>query len=238
MPRALMLVAMRSQTDLKLQTKRASASDVARYLDQRKMPAALVACESQLIRSPQMVAEAPHARVREASCGHCGRLPPIDSITAVSDVRAFLAAGVPEDVTRAALRRASMTDPTIRDFVGLAENQWDFAKPDGVPGFGSLELTAELRRIAANVFGDAPEWALPPPAKAEQDEQATEMSPQPPPAMTTPTLGGSDAEARQPNAPTSVATSAINPKESLPVALRDGKNDAAGQQSAAEGDKA
>jgi Protein of unknown function (DUF3306) len=50
-------------------------------------------------------------------------LPPIDSITAASDVRAFLAAGVPEDATRAALRRAWLTDPTIRDFVGLAENQ-------------------------------------------------------------------------------------------------------------------
>ena len=149
-----MLVAMRSQTDLKLQTKRASASDVARYLDQRKMPAALVACESQLIRSPQMVAEAPHARVREASCGHCGRLPPIDSITAVSDVRAFLAAGVPEDVTRAALRRAWLTDPTIRDFVGLAENQWDFAKPDGVPG--SPRNCAVSRRTSSATLRNGP----------------------------------------------------------------------------------
>src|SRR5262249_9075398 len=71
-------------------------------------------------------------------------LPPIESITATSDVRAFLAPGVPEELTRAALRRAWMTDPTIRDFVGLAENQGDFTKPEGVPGFGPLELTEEL----------------------------------------------------------------------------------------------
>jgi hypothetical protein len=166
-------------------------------------------------------------------------LPPIDSITATNDVRAFLAAGVPEELTRAALRRAWMTDPTIRDFVGLAENQWDFTKPDGVPGFGSLELTPELRRIAASIFGDAPEQAPPPPrAKVEQDDQAIEMSPELPLAMTTPTPGGSEAEVRQPNAANSVATSATNPKEPLPVTPQDGKNDAAGQQGAAEGAKA
>ncbi|MGH6798478.1 MAG: DUF3306 domain-containing protein, partial [Roseiarcus sp.] len=46
-------------------------------------------------------------------------LPPIESIGAGSDIRAFLAAGVPADLTRAALRRAWSADPTIRDFVGL-----------------------------------------------------------------------------------------------------------------------
>ena len=44
------------------------------------------------------------------------KLPPIDSITAISDVRAFLRAGVPADLTRAALRRAWSADPAIRDF--------------------------------------------------------------------------------------------------------------------------
>ena len=74
-------------------------------------------------------------------------LPPIESITAASDVRAFLAPGVPVELSRAALRRAWMTDPAIRDFIGLAENQWDFTKPDAVPGFGPLELTPQVRRI-------------------------------------------------------------------------------------------
>src|SRR6185295_18574503 len=53
-------------------------------------------------------------------------LPPIDSITAISDVRDFLRAGVPAELTRAALRRAWSADPAIRDFIGLAENSWDF----------------------------------------------------------------------------------------------------------------
>jgi hypothetical protein len=93
-------------------------------------------------------------------------LPPIESITAASDIRAFLAPGVPVELSRAALRRTWRTDPAIRDFIGIAENQWDFTQPDGVPGFGSLELTPELRRILARLVGDAP-------AVADSDAAAT-----------------------------------------------------------------
>jgi hypothetical protein len=117
-------------------------------------------------------------------------LPPIDSITATSDIRAFLAPGVPEELCRAALRRAWLTDPAIRDFVGLAENQWDFTKPDGVPGFGSLTLTPELRRMVAQVLGEALERPQPP-AGAEPDEQIAEASPKLP---ALPALGVHNAE--------------------------------------------
>jgi hypothetical protein len=80
-------------------------------------------------------------------------LPPIESIGAGSDIRPFLAAGVPADLTRAALRRAWSADPTIRDFIGLSENSWDFNAPGDVPGFGSL--TAEdARRLLARVMGE------------------------------------------------------------------------------------
>jgi hypothetical protein len=65
-------------------------------------------------------------------------LPPIESIGPSSDIRPFLASGVPVDLTRAALRRAWSADPAIRDFIGLSENSWDFNGPDGVPGFDSL----------------------------------------------------------------------------------------------------
>lgn len=81
-------------------------------------------------------------------------LPPIESIDSSSDIRAFLAPGIPPELSRAALRRAWLSDPAIRDFVGLAENQWDFTNPDTVPGFGSLELTPELRRLVARAFGE------------------------------------------------------------------------------------
>jgi len=78
-------------------------------------------------------------------------LPPIDSITAVSDISAFLRAGVPADLTRAALRRVWTADPAIRDFVGLAENAWDFTDPNAMPGFGPLESTDEVRQMIANL---------------------------------------------------------------------------------------
>ena len=112
-------------------------------------------------------------------------LPPIESINAASDVRTFLAPGVPPELTRAALRRAWVTDPNIRDFVGIAENQWDFTKPDGVPGFGPLEFTAELQRIVAELHsptrsldpaktgGDTGKTAMPDPGATSLPESVT-----------------------------------------------------------------
>jgi hypothetical protein len=81
------------------------------------------------------------------------KLPPIESITATTDIRAFLAPGVPPDLARAALRRAWVADPAIRDFVGIAENQWDFNDPNAIPGFGPLGPLDDVRRLVAQVFG-------------------------------------------------------------------------------------
>ena len=44
-----------------------------------------------------------------------------------------------EELTRAALRSAWTADPAIRDFVGIAESQWDFNGEGTIRGFGSLE---------------------------------------------------------------------------------------------------
>ncbi len=103
------------------------------------------------------------------------RLPPIEEIAATTDIRAFLAPGVPSELRLAALRRVWKTDPAIRDFIGLAENQWDFNAPDGIPGFGSLVDPDEVRRLLAKVVGGddtelerpAPETAAPDPARTE-----------------------------------------------------------------------
>src|SRR5262249_43386534 len=81
------------------------------------------------------------------------RLPPLESITAETDIRAYLAPGVPAELTRAALRRVWSADPQIRDFVGLSENSWDFNDPDAVAGFGRLEITDELRREVERMVG-------------------------------------------------------------------------------------
>ena len=76
-------------------------------------------------------------------------LPAIESISAESTVAAFLRSGVPDDLTRAALRKAWTSDPAIRDFVGIAENQWDFNGEGTIAGFGSLSAEEYARHIAA-----------------------------------------------------------------------------------------
>lgn len=79
-------------------------------------------------------------------------LPPIESISALSDIRDFLRAGVPAELTRAALRRVWTLDPGIRDFVGLAENAWDFTDPNAMPGFGPLDAGFDARAAVARIL--------------------------------------------------------------------------------------
>lgn len=104
-------------------------------------------------------------------------LPPIESITAATDIRPFLAPGVPLEIARAALRRAWSADPRIRDFVGLADYDWDFHTPGSAAGFGPLEMTDELRRMVARIVGeivdsDAPDRAGEPATGTECVEES------------------------------------------------------------------
>ncbi|MCP3466590.1 DUF3306 domain-containing protein [Bradyrhizobium sp. CCGUVB23] len=81
-------------------------------------------------------------------------LPLIDSITSATDIKAFLRKGIPQELTRAALRRAWSADPAIRDFVGLAENAWDFNDPSAMPGFGPLDCSeGELSALVDRIVG-------------------------------------------------------------------------------------
>lgn len=81
-------------------------------------------------------------------------LPSIDQITSATDITAFLRKGIPQELTRAALRRAWSADPAIRDFVGLAENAWDFNDPNAMPGFGPLDCSEEeLAALVDRVVG-------------------------------------------------------------------------------------
>lgn len=84
-------------------------------------------------------------------------LPPIESITAGTDIRDFLKPGVPLSLSRAALRRAWTSDPAIRDFIGIAENQWDFTN-DSIPGFGPLD-PADIPRLLAKIISSSKEGA-------------------------------------------------------------------------------
>lgn len=100
-------------------------------------------------------------------------LPSIETIDAETDITVFLREGIPQELSRAALRRAWAADPAIRDFVGLAENAWDFNDPNAMAGFGSLEHPAEqVAALVQRIVGDlaqAAESVPGSPTKAAED---------------------------------------------------------------------
>jgi hypothetical protein len=93
------------------------------------------------------------------------KLPPIETITAETDIRAFLAPGVPAELRLAALRRAWAADPKVRDFVGLADYDFDYNTPGAIAGFGPLELNDDLRRELVRMAGV---WPTEPDIEREQ----------------------------------------------------------------------
>ena len=100
-------------------------------------------------------------------------LPPIESIAADTDISVFLQPGVPSDVRNAALRRAWSVDPAISTFKGLQENDWDFNDPNGIPGFGPLSPTLDVKKMVSALFGDAKKEAAPPDAPDQDTEPAS-----------------------------------------------------------------
>lgn len=105
-------------------------------------------------------------------------LPSLDSITAATDIRAFLGSGVPKELARAALRRAWSADPAIRDFKGLAENDWDFTDPTAMSGFGALPPGTDITKMLAKIFGEGerPADAASQPAGAPEALKADETA--------------------------------------------------------------
>jgi hypothetical protein len=105
-------------------------------------------------------------------------LPKVEDLTATSDITAFLRKGVPEELKRLALRRVWALDPQIRDFIEVAENQYDWNAVDGVPGFGTLHAGTDLQALLAQATGKIREIVAP-------DEAVLDVSvaPVPTPAM-------------------------------------------------------
>lgn len=80
-------------------------------------------------------------------------LPAIEDLTADTDITGFLRKGVPEELQRLALRRMWALDPGIRDFIEVAENQYNWNLPGGVPGFGELEPGTDISALLAQATG-------------------------------------------------------------------------------------
>src|SRR5438067_13715483 len=104
-------------------------------------------------------------------------LPSIESITGRTDITGFLRKGIPPELSREALRRAWASDSAIRDFVGLAENAWDFNDPNAMPGFGPLDcseaqLSELIERVIGGVSQAAESLANPPTESKDERERA------------------------------------------------------------------
>jgi hypothetical protein len=130
-------------------------------------------------------------------------LPTIDSISADSSIAEFLKAGVPEELRRLALRSAWTSDPAIRDFVGIAEGQWDFNAEGAIAGFGSLSAEEYARYTAARALLAEPDAWVP---LTGDNELATE------PGTVVASSAGSDTAERLITKPdTAITTPAVAP---------------------------
>jgi hypothetical protein len=105
---------------------------------------ASVGTETPSVQQPNEVADEPFDPAS---------LPSIEMITVDTDIRGFLQSRVPAALTRAALRQAWASDPAIRDFIGIAENQWDFNDPTAMPGFGPMRETDNVPALLARAMG-------------------------------------------------------------------------------------
>lgn len=77
-------------------------------------------------------------------------LPRVEDLTADSDIAAFLDKRVPAALRNAALGQIWTLDPTIRDFIEVAENQWNWNIPGGAPFYEEMAPGS-----AGGLFADA-----------------------------------------------------------------------------------
>jgi hypothetical protein len=127
---------------------------------------------------PAAAGDAAHALSPE----EIAALPRIEELTAASDVTVFLRPGVPDALRKAALRRAWLIDPAIRDFVGHARDYaYDWNVPGGAPGHGPLEMVDDVVAMVDRVLGQPPATEVRPAdtltAAADADAPAADEKP-------------------------------------------------------------
>jgi hypothetical protein len=138
-------------------------------------------------------AEAKNEIKKEGEEADLSKLPPIESIGPETDIRAFLRDGIPPELTRAALRRVWTSDPAIRNFIGIAENQYDFATGSDIPGFGPLTPADDVARMVREIMGEG----VPRPLSPSEPEQAPEIDAEAPEKNTVVTEAAEESPAPQ-----------------------------------------
>ena len=127
-------------------------SDIERTIESTRIDSAMEPRGSTSVPSEATAAQ-PRSDATAVEPFDLSDLPSIEAISANTDVCGFLQSRVPTELMRAALRKAWTSDPAIRDFIGIAENQWDFNDPNAIPGFGPLGMAGNEADVLTHVLG-------------------------------------------------------------------------------------
>ena len=122
----------------------------------------------------------------QMSAEEIAALPPVDALTALSDITPYLRRGVPALLRNAAMRRMWSLNPAIRDYVDDAtEYAMDWNTPGAILGNGPLgagdDAAAMARRLvgevenAAGALAGAPAQDKP---QAKTDERPAPTAPE------------------------------------------------------------
>ncbi|TCR61437.1 DUF3306 domain-containing protein [Bosea sp. BK604] len=105
--------------------------------------------------------------------------PSLDLIDKDFDLAHWLKQNVPESWKLAALRRAWLADPTIRNFENPARDYaLDWNTPGGAPGYGPLTESDDVEAMVRAIFGEKPdaERAVPDAAAGVGDSVKHQLS--------------------------------------------------------------
>jgi Protein of unknown function (DUF3306) len=112
----------------------------------------LVAKEALVVEEQQ---QQPQVQAPAELDGENLPLPSLDDILPGSDMSVFFQKHVPEALRAAALRKLWITDPDIKDFIEMADYQWDFTKPDSIPGWSSTVEGVDMKAMLDKIFNGA-----------------------------------------------------------------------------------
>lgn len=145
-----------------------------RRFSRRKLAAARPVPEAPPAQDPAAIEAEPVAEPESVDAAYIEALPPIESIGAGSDIKPFLARGVPADLRNAAMRRLWSASPGVRDYLDPAvDYAWDWNAPGGVPGGGGTLSQVRVAQMVKDLIGKAPE-----PAEEEVASVAQDVAPQ------------------------------------------------------------
>lgn len=87
-------------------------------------------------------------------------LPSLDDVVPGADLSLFMQPHVPETLRNAALAKMWRSDPSIRDFIEMADYQWDWNTPGGMPGYAESVSGLDLEQMARRIVHGSPKTLI------------------------------------------------------------------------------